>query len=185
LTYESGTEFHARRSRGELSDIDPTQSRQLFEHVWDGLEQLGLQLYETSNFARLGQASRHNMAYWLARDYQAAGAGAVSTVGGVRVTREKHPASYITRIQNGENAAWRSELLDANSLLTETWMLGLRLLHGVSIQRLSDMGDDIARWRPRAKALIDEGLLCEEDGYLRLTRRGRPVQDEVTVYLIP
>ncbi len=185
LTYESGTEFHARRSRGELTDIDPTISRELFDLVWNGLENLNLHMYETSNFSYPGQESRHNLAYWYGRDYYAAGAGAVSCIAGVRQTREKHPAAYITRIQTGGDATWRSETLDAKVLLTETWMLGLRLTTGVSLSQLAQMGDPEHRWRSRAQALIDAGLLEEHQQHLRLTRAGRPVQDEVTIYLIP
>ena len=185
LTYESGTEFYARRARGELADIDPSVSREQFDLLWNGLEHLGLHMYETSNFSRPGQASRHNLAYWHGRDYYAAGAGAVSCIAGVRETREKHPAAYITRIQSEGRATWRSEILDAKVLLTETWMLGLRLATGVDTAQLLRMGDSETRWKSRAQALIDEGLLELQQQHLRLTRAGRPVQDEVTVYLLP
>jgi oxygen-independent coproporphyrinogen-3 oxidase len=185
LTYEPGTEFHARRARGELRDIDAQRSRRLFDQAWDALEGLGLAAYETSNFAKPGQESRHNLAYWRQRDYHAAGAGAVSTVAGVRVTREKHPERYIAAIGAGGDAAWKREAIGAPERLAETWMLGLRLLEGVDTARLAGLGDDHARWRPRADALIAEGLLAERDGRLVLTRAGRPVQDEVTVYLMP
>ena len=185
LTYEPGTEFHARRGRGELRDIAPEDSRRQFELLYDAFADLGLAAYETSNFARAGQASRHNLAYWRQRDYHAAGAGAVSTVAGVRVTREKHPAAYITAIARGDAAAWRSETITPAERLRETWMLGLRLTEGVSLTEVAAHGDPATRWRPRADALIAEGLIAERDGHLFLTRAGRPVQDEVTVYLMP
>ena len=185
LTYEPGTEFHARRARGELRDITPENSRALFAQAWDALTALGLAAYETSNFAKPGQESRHNLAYWLGRDYHAAGAGAVSTVAGERLTREKHPAAYIAAITAGGDAGWRRERLTATERLAETWMLGLRLAQGVELSALAARGDQVERWRPRVDALISEGLLEERDGYLRLTRAGRPVQDEVTVYVMP
>lgn len=185
LAYEPGTEFHARRGRGELKEIEPGESRRRFASLWAAFDALGLALYETSNFARLGQESRHNLAYWRERDYHAAGAGAVSTVAGERVTREKHPARYIEAITAGGDAAWKRETLGAEEHLREAWMLGLRLASGVAIARVTALGDDRARWRPRADALIGEGLLEEVGGFLRLTRAGRPVQDEVTVYLMP
>ena len=185
LTYEPGTEFHARRGRGELHDIAPEDSRRQFELLWDAFTELGLAAYETSNFARVGQESRHNLAYWRQRDYHAAGAGAVSTVAGVRVTREKHPAAYITAITAGDAAAWKNEEITPAERLRETWMLGLRLISGVPLAEVLAHGDATTRWRPRADALISEGLIDERDGHLRLTRAGRPVQDEVTVYLMP
>lgn len=185
LTYEPGTEFHARRGRGELRDIAPEDSRRQFELLWDAFADLGLAAYETSNFARSGEASRHNLAYWRQNDYHAAGAGAVSTVAGERVTREKHPAGYISAITSGGDAAWKREVISPEERLRETWMLGLRLAQGVSLVEVAAAGDLVSRWRPRVDALLGEGLIVEDDGHVRLTRAGRPVQDEVTVYLMP
>lgn len=185
LTYEPGTEFHARRARGELADIDAERSREYFNALWDGLAGLGLEMYETSNFAVPGEESRHNLAYWRQRDYQAAGAGAVSTLSGVRITREKHSGRYIQAITTGTAAAWKTETIGHGEQLSEAWMLGLRLVEGVSIARLTALGDPESRWRPRYEALAGVGLLDEHDGHIRLTRQGRPVQDEVTVYLLP
>lgn len=185
LTYEPGTEFHARRAKGELADIDPVRSRALFTHLWTRLAGLGLDLYETSNFARPGHESRHNLAYWRQRDYHAAGAGAVSTVEGVRTTRERHPERYIAAITAGGDAACKVETLSHADTVREAWMLGLRLVEGLSTERLAALTDQPARWRSRADALIREGLLEEADGRLRLTTAGRPVQDQVTSWLMP
>jgi putative oxygen-independent coproporphyrinogen III oxidase len=185
LAYEPGTEFHARRARGELAEIPSEDSRRLWRTVADGLAALGLEPYETSNFAAPGQESRHNLAYWRGRDYQAAGAGAVSTVDGVRLTREKHPAQYIAAITAGADAVWRREVLTPQDRLAEAWMLGLRLAEGVDAQHLAALGDDPARWRPFAVPLIDLDLLVERDGRLALTPAGRLVQDEITARLMP
>jgi putative oxygen-independent coproporphyrinogen III oxidase len=185
LAYEPGTEFHARLGRGELAEIDSDTSQAHFATLWHGLEALGMELYETSNFSRPGEASRHNLAYWQGHDYHAAGAGAVSTVAGRRQTREKHSGRYIAAIMRGEGAIWQDELLTPAELLSEAWMLGLRLARGVELDRLAALGDHEARWRPKATSLIDLGLLAESAGRLHLTRAGRPVQDEVTVHLLP
>jgi oxygen-independent coproporphyrinogen-3 oxidase len=185
LTYEPGTEFHARRARGELREIDPERSRALFELLWDELGALGLAAYETSNFARPGEESRHNLAYWRQRDYQAAGAGAVSTVERRRVTREKHSGRYIEAIVGGGDAAWRVEELSPREVLAEAWMLGLRLREGVASGRLAELGDHEPRWRATADALIGEKLLVENDGRIAITRTGRALQDEITAKLMP
>ena len=185
LTYEPGTEFHARRGRGELSDIDPALSRELFDVVWDGLTALGLEAYETSNFSRPGEESRHNLAYWHGRDYQAAGAGAVATVAGVRTTREKHSGRYIEAILAGHDAIWRTETLSAADRLTEAWMLGLRLGGGVAAAQLTALGDREERWRPLAAGLAAEGLVALTPERVALTRAGRVLQDEITVRLLP
>lgn len=185
LAYEPGTEFHARRARGDLAEIAPERSQAFFTALWDGLAVLGLTAYETSNFARPGQECRHNLAYWRQRDWQAAGSGAVSTLGSERLTRQRHPAAYIAAIAAGGDAVEKRERLSSTDLLREAWMLGLRLTEGVAVARLAALGDDGCRWRPLAASLIAEGLLEEVAGHLRLTPAGRPVQDDVTVRLMP
>lgn len=185
LAYEPGTEFHARRSRGELADIDGDASRALIELVAERLEGLGLAAYETSNFARPGEECRHNLAYWRLADYHAAGAGAVSTVAGVRTTREPHPAAYIAAISAGGDAIRRREELGRAERLREAWMLGLRLAGGVDLERLAELGDDPARWMPPARALADLGLVVLRPGRLALAPAARHAQDEVTVRLMP
>lgn len=185
LAIEPGTEFHARWRAGRLRVVDEAAGRELLERAWDRLAALGLEAYETSNFARPGQECRHNLAYWTQRDYHAAGAGAVSTVARRRVTREPHPARYIQAIRARGDATWRVEELDDHSVLVEAWMLGLRLARGVDPARLERLGDREERWGPIAAGLEREGLLARRDGRLRLTGRGRAVQDAVTVALLP
>lgn len=185
LAYEEGTVFHARRNRGDLQEIPPERSRVLLERAWDWLAELGLPAYETSNFARPGGECRHNLAYWEGRDWHAAGAGAVSCLGGLRLTREKNPARYIAAIRAGGDAVWRREELSRRERLTEAWMNGFRLARGVDLAGLAAFGDREERWRPLLSPLMALDLLEEVEGRLRLTRQGRLVQDEVTVRLLP
>jgi len=185
LAFEPGTEFHARRSRGELAEIDGDASRELIELVAERLAGLGLAAYETSNFARPGEECRHNLAYWRLHDYHAAGAGAVSTVAGARLTREKHPAAYIAAIAAGGDAAWRREELTPRERLREAWMLGLRLSEGVDLAHLASLGDETSRWLPAARQLADLDLVILTADRLRLAPRARHAQDEVTVRLMP
>jgi putative oxygen-independent coproporphyrinogen III oxidase len=185
LAFEPGTEFHARRARGEMAEIDGDASHALIDLVAERLAALGLDAYETSNFARSGQECRHNLAYWRLRDYQAAGAGAVSTLGGLRLTREKHPAAYIAAIRTGGDAAWKREEIGHLDRLREAWMLGLRLGEGVDLGRLAALGDDPARWMPLATPLADLGLIVLGPDHLALAAAARHAQDEITVRLMP
>ena len=147
LMIEPGTEFHARHRRGDLPTADADIVAQQLRHLQAGLVDLGLQAYETSNYAAPGQACRHNLAYWYQHDYQAAGAGAVSLIGRQRHLRHQHPAQYIAA--TAEKTWLKStENLNESEWLTETWMLGLRLGRGIHHARLSAAGDVEARWRP-------------------------------------
>ena len=185
LTYEPGTEFHARRQRGEMHEVDTELSQRQATRIAERLAGMGLRRYETSNFAVPGEESRHNLAYWTQADYQAAGAGAVSMVDGVRATRRRHPGMYASAIREGGDAVELREMIDARTRLREAWMLGLRLVRGVAIGRLEALGDARSRWQATAEALIGFGLLAEAEGRLALTEEGRLLQDEVTLRLMP
>lgn len=185
LAFEPGTEFHARRGRGELAEIDGEASRELIELVAGRLAEFGLHAYETSNFAIPGSECRHNLAYWRLADYHAAGAGAVSTLDGERLTREKHPAAYIAAIQAGGDAIWKREAITPLERQREAWMLGLRLAEGVDLDRLAALGDRPERWLPIAGPLADLDLIVLQPGRLGLAPGARHAQDEVTVRLMP
>lgn len=185
LAIEPGTEFHARAARGERLTCDPATSRVLDRAVEETLGAAGLRRYETSNYARPGAECRHNLAYWRQHDWQAAGAGAVSSIAGLRCTRHRHPAAYIAAIARGEDAIWRREVIDAPTRLREAWMLGLRLAEGVERARLCALGDDERRWLPIAQALAEAGLVTVDEASVRLAPGARYAQDEVTVRLMP
>ena len=185
LAIEPGTEFAAQYARGDLSLPDDVHAERVLIHVGDQLESLGLERYETSNFAAAGQACRHNLAYWRQRDYHAVGAGAVSTLAGVRITREPHPGRYIAAMNAQGEATWKREVLSGQDLLIEAWMLGLRLAEGVSEARLAELGDVVARWEAVAAGFVADGLLERDAGWLRLTSAGRRLQDSITVALMP
>ena len=185
LAYEEGTEFHAKLKRGELREIDDEKSGHFLELVEVGLGINGLRAYETSNYAKPGDESRHNLAYWLQRDYHAVGAGAVSTVDRYRMTRQPHPHKYIEAINSGSGLAWKTEELSKLDYLIECWMLGLRLRQGVSLGRLSELGDDPQRWQQTSENLEEFGLIKRSDTHLWLTPAGRRIQDKVTVELLP
>ena len=58
--------------------------------------------YETSNYAREGCLSPHNMAYWKGEDYVGIGPGAVSTINGIRYSNTRDTDAYIrSTLENG------------------------------------------------------------------------------------
>ena len=184
LMIEPGTEFYARHRRGDLPTAEAEVAAQQLTALYRGLKGLGLEAYETSNFATPGQACRHNLGYWYQHDYVAAGAGAVSLTDRARHTRHKHPAHYIAASQD---QSWinHTETLSADEWLVETWMLGLRLRSGVKKKHLASAGDHEERWRSTANRLLQQGLIMETKETLSLTEEGRVLQDAVTVALLP
>ena len=174
------------------------------------LETQGYGRYEVSNFARPGHECRHNLAYWQGKDYVGVGAGAVSTVEGVRWTNTGRAQTYASRwlaeagrgpaecevagrelhdTQHGGSAgggllppsADVVEPLDAGTRLYERAMLGLRTREGVELQLILPVLDV-----RRTQALIQRGLVEEQCGTLTLSAGGLDVCNAVlSAILVP
>ena len=76
LTIEDGTAFAKAEARGDVQAVDNDQSADFYDLVRTQLSGAGFEHYEISNFAKLGQRSQHNLAYWRGLDYVGAGPGA-------------------------------------------------------------------------------------------------------------
>ena len=150
-----------------------------FEHVVTALAAAGYRWYETANFCRPGREARHNLAYWLGRDYVGLGIGAVSTVGERRWRNRPSLARYVAALAAGRVPPREYEELDEATRRCERLMLGLRLDEPVPLADVAPALD--AEALPRLELL---GLAKRREGGLMLTRRGRFLGTAVTAELI-
>ena len=149
-----------------------------FELVVESLEDAGYRWYETANFCREGRQARHNLGYWLGRDYLGLGIGAVSTVGGMRWRNPPRLALYLGALEAGTRPPREIEELDARTRLVERVMLGLRLDCPLR-EDVEEVLDPEALERLERLGLVELGR-----GGLLLTRRGRFLGGGVTADLI-
>ena len=150
-----------------------------YERVIERLEGAGFTWYESASFARPGHESRHNLAYWLGRDYLGIGVGAVSTIGTERRVNSPRLAAYLTSIAAAEPAPSRIEIVPAATRQRERLMLGLRLAEGVERATVDDAID------PDALALlVAHDVVVERGGRIVLERRGRLLVNDVVARLL-
>src|SRR5438270_5606776 len=91
LTVEPGTRFAALERAGSLAQLDSDTAALLYELTAAMTSAAGLPAYEISNYARRGQESRHNLAYWRYDDYVGIGPGAHGRRLGRRTERHRKP----------------------------------------------------------------------------------------------
>ena len=146
----------------------------------------GYRLYEVSNAARPGAVSRHNLGYWLGREYLGLGAAAASMQGGVRWRNTADVDGYIERTASGGAAVEYAERLSAPSRLLERVMLGLRLCDGFPLAEAeATCGCGLREVAGTAlDALLDDGMLDIRDGRLRLSAAGFPLANHVMTKLM-
>ena len=84
LEAKPGTRF--THAHGAELERQAESMETYFEHVVETLTAAGYRWYETANFCRTDERggrdlrARHNLGYWLGRDYLGIGVGAVSTI---------------------------------------------------------------------------------------------------------
>jgi oxygen-independent coproporphyrinogen-3 oxidase len=136
--------------------------------------------YEISNYARPGQESRHNLAYWRYLDYAGIGPGAhgrISVDGVLHATRRhRAPEPWAERVERDGTGLTSDEPVPADERAREALLMGLRLTEGIDLARFA------ARTGRTMDQSVDRGVLdqCIAEGYLvqtpqRLiaTREGR------------
>ena len=141
----------------------------------------GYEQYEISNVARLGRHSRHNLKYWESGAWYGFGAGAHSTVDGVRWRNVSSTADYIRRIREGAPVAVDTAALSRQSRVEEALFTGLRLTRGIDRQQFLT-GYGVDPWEiygEDLKEFVAEGLMWSTPRRFGLTRRGMLVANSI------
>ncbi|WP_243444659.1 MULTISPECIES: radical SAM family heme chaperone HemW [Pacificimonas] len=182
LTIEPGTHFATRYARGELVLPAEDPAAEMFELTRARCRTAGLAPYETSNFARFGAESRHNLSYWQYGDYAGVGPGAHG--------RRSHAATVRTRLPErwlASGPAPETETpLPAQERAAEALMMGLRLETGIDPDGFLDRTGVPLSGAIDAAALsrLSELSLVEAEPRLRLTERGALLLDRIAAELL-
>jgi oxygen-independent coproporphyrinogen-3 oxidase len=187
LTYENGTPLTRMRSEGRVTpqtdDVELVQYRLVRER----LAAAGLIQYEISNFARPGCESKHNLVYWRGEEYFGVGLGAGSYEHGTRRSNTRLLDEYLSDWRGSQYPPHEAETLEPAAKARERVILGLRLRRGVETGAWpARTGFTLAELYPggELERLLEQGLLEEVAGALRLTERGLELADEVFVDLV-
>ena len=188
LTIEPGTRFETDVRRGSFAPLDDDQAAELFAITQSLTAGAGLPAYETSNHARAGEESRHNLTYWRYQDYAGIGPGAHGRRGGFATERPKKPENYLKAVAERGHGIKEQRLLDASEQASEALMMGLRLVEGVDLSALSkrlQLSDTELVDPVELGLCIELGLAWQDGTRIGLTEAGRPLLDAVLAKLVP
>lgn len=169
LTIEPQTQFGELHRKGRLQLAKEDAYADTFVACEAKLAEHGFEHYEVSNYAKPGQTSRHNQHYWRGGDYLGLGCAAVGCIDKRRARNRPQPAKYFAATDL-ETLEEESEQLDAQALIREALMLGLRTSAGVDLRALETRtGVDPKRGRERELAKhVERGHLAFEGDRLRV-----------------
>ncbi|MDB6180974.1 radical SAM family heme chaperone HemW [Paracoccus fistulariae] len=183
LTIEPGTAFGARAAAGKLRDLpDDDLSADMYLETQDICAASGMDGYETSNHARPGAESRHNLVYWRQGDWAAVGPGAHGriTVNGTRYASEAFmaPGEWLNAVERDGNAESLREALSYEEQATEYLLMSMRLVEGLDEARYANLAGKPLN-ENRIQQLIDLGMVERGQGRLRASKDGRPVLNAI------
>jgi len=144
----------------------------------------GYEHYEISNYARPGFRARHNLVYWRAAEYLAAGPGGCGFVGDVRYVNAKPVARYCTTLEARRLPIESFERLTARQRLAERLILGLRTSDGIPAEWLRTRAQGEHALERRLQDWQATGLILAEDDRVHLSESGFLLSDTLFVDLL-
>jgi oxygen-independent coproporphyrinogen-3 oxidase len=191
LTIEPATRFEVLHRQGQIALPDEETAAALYDATGEECERAGLFAYEISNYARPGEESRHNLAYWRYLDYAGIGPGAHGRVmigGSLHATRRhRAPEVWADRVERAGDGLTADEPVQAADRAREALLMGLRLAEGIDLARFARRtGRSVAESVDPSVLLrcVAEGYLTEIPGRLVATRAGRIRLDSLLSALV-
>ncbi len=188
LTIEQGTQYKNLYDRGELKLPSDDRSVRFFEETRKICEDAGLHAYEISNYAALGEQSRHNLVYWRYGPYMGVGPGAHGRIlrGQQRLASAaiRSPKRWIAQVGELGHGFESMEQLTQSEMADEMLLMGMRLTRGIDLNQLKLICNRAIKPQ-KIDELVRAGL-CEISAtkdFLRASDRGVRVLNQLVEQL--
>lgn len=166
---------------------DEDTERQMYHRGRQLIKSKGYNHYETSNFAKPGFESKHNLRYWEIRPYIGFGIASHSNINHKRFWNYNKFSEYFTALREEKFPVSGEEYIDREMEIAEYVIMGLRLIDGVNKndfrnrfgQEIEDVYSDVI------DEYVNQKLLLIEDNNIKFTDRGLDLSNIVNVDLMP
>ncbi len=173
-TYSLIIEPHTVLYNKHIKNIDEDLDREMYDLIIKNLD--NYKHYETSNFAKTGFESKHNLTYWNNANYYGFGLGASGYINNIRYDNTRNIDAYI----KGDYLKEQEEL-DFNTTVENEFILGFRKIDGISIDtfynkyHINMLDIDIV------KKLLEEGKLVNIDNKVRISDDYLYIANEILI----
>ena len=178
-TYSLIIEPHTLLGIKNIQNIDSDVDARMYETIKSSLKEHGYIHYETSNFAKKGYESKHNLTYWNNEEYYGFGLGAS---GYINQTRYENTRS-LTNYEQG-NYVLEQHYLSKREQEENEMILGLRKMQGVSKSHFYHKYHETIEDVFEIEELLKKGKLKENGDYLYIPDAYQYVANSILVYFI-
>ena len=174
LQVERGTRLYHLVEKELISLPDESLEDRMYETMMQGIQELGFERYEISNFAKNGAYSTHNLKYWQYSDYLGFGAGAHSFFEGIRRANNRNVMPYARKIDCFEFPIVDEEIIDQQRAIEDYCFLALRTKWGINttvfFEKFNVTLDNI--YGSILQELIEKDLIVKDGKSYHLTSEG-------------
>ena len=183
LIIEEKTKFKALQNAGKLNFLDEETERKMYHLIVEKLEEMGMNQYEVSNFAKVGKESVHNKKYWNCKEYLGLGISAHSCLNDERFSNTVNLSKYIKELYNGNIPVDFREKLDMPTKKFEYIIMNMRLKEGFLISDYNRLfeSDFLEENKKAVKIGLENNVVEIKDDRIYFTKRGFDIMDSFFV----
>ena len=183
LIIEEKTKFKALQNAGKLDFLDEETERKMYHLIVEKLEEMGMNQYEVSNFAKVGKESVHNKKYWNCKEYLGLGISAHSYLNDERFSNTVNLSKYIKELYNGNIPVDFREKLDMPTKKFEYIIMNMRLKEGFLISDYNRLfeSDFLEENKKAVKIGLENNVVEIKDDRIYFTKRGFDIMDSFFV----
>ena len=183
LIIEEKTKFKALQNAGKLDFLDEETERKMYHLIVEKLEEMGMNQYEVSNFAKVGKESVHNKKYWNCKEYLGLGISAHSYLNDERFSNTVNLSKYIKELQSGNVPIEFREKLDMPTKKFEYIIMNMRLKEGFLISDYNRLfeSDFLEENKKAVKIGLENNVVEIKDDRIYFTKRGFDIMDSFFV----
>jgi oxygen-independent coproporphyrinogen-3 oxidase len=175
-TYSLILEEHTILYNKHIESIDDELDYNMYDTIRTITSLNNLNQYEISNF---GKPSKHNLTYWLNEEYYGFGLSASGYIGNTRYTNTRNLNKYLNK-----EYIYTSEELTINEIIENEFILGLRLIKGIDINKLKTKYNLDIKKVDFIIDLVDNNKLEIVDNYLRINSNYLYVSNDILINFI-
>jgi oxygen-independent coproporphyrinogen III oxidase len=181
LTFEPKTVFSHYLKKGKIKQIKENLSLRQFELLQNFAEEAAYDHYEISNFARNGNYSRHNLAYWTGKPYIGIGPSAHSFSINERRWNISNNTKYCASILQNVNDYFEKEIIDLRTAYNDYLLTSLRTKWGINreVLKLKYGEKYLDYFNSLSEKFISDGTIITENQISFLSAKGKFIADYI------
>ena len=185
LNIEPHTIFYKHRESIKQQQPNDERSLQILEIALEMFEKAGFKQYEISAFCKNYHYSKHNIGYWIGRNFLGFGPSAFSYIDGKRFSNIRNFNKYCKILNEGLLPVDFVEKLPFDRHIKELLIIRLRLTNGIDLLDFQAINGNLSQETLETiEQLIKQKFIKRKNNTISLTKKGILFYDTVATEII-